>query len=50
MQEIGILALRSDPSDSLMRTIALTTELEVTPEVEAPQEKENPDESRVLVM
>lgn len=32
LQEVGMLAHRSDPSDSIARTLALTTGLQVKPE------------------
>lgn len=45
LQEIGMLAHRSDPSDSIRRTIALTTELEM----DMAGQPEKP-EDRALIM
>ena len=48
MQEIGTLAYRSDASESLMRTISLTTDLLIIPQAE--EDEENKPQERALIM
>ncbi|WWC89273.1 uncharacterized protein L201_004194 [Kwoniella dendrophila CBS 6074] len=49
LQEIGVLAHRSDPSESLIRTLQLTTELEVDLEGDIDNE-ESKDPERALII
>jgi hypothetical protein len=49
LQEIGVLAHRSDASDSLSRTISLTTELQLVSEGDDLDQEDKPEE-RVLIM
>ncbi|ORX36593.1 hypothetical protein BD324DRAFT_626451 [Kockovaella imperatae] len=50
MQEIGLLVHRSDPSESLMRTISLTTDLEIVPEIADATEENGEEQQRALII
>jgi len=48
LQEVGVLAIRSDEEESLARTISMTTELQLTDETDF--ENEEKPQERALVM
>lgn len=50
LQEVAVLAHRADESDSLARTVALTTKLQVKTEVDDPSEEDARLTDRALIM
>lgn len=48
LQEVGLLAERNDESDTLARTLSLTTRLQITPDDRMAVESEIPDRSLIM--